>query len=63
MDTIPDCSVCDYLKKLFYKPEEKHHTDYHSSEHIKYLTFMKQKYDRYKPLPISKIKKGHKHGR
>ena len=41
MDTIPDCSVCDYLKKIFYKPEEKHHTDYHSSEHIKYLKFMK----------------------
>ena len=63
MDTIPDCSVCDYLKKLFYKPEEKHHTDYHSEEHIKYLKSMKQKYYRYKPKTISKIKKGHKHGR
>ena len=56
MDTIPDCSVCDYFKKKFHKPVEKHHTDYHSSEHVKFLECMKKKYERYSPSVISKIK-------
>ena len=54
MDTIPDCSICDYLKKIFYKPVEKHHTDYHCSEHINYLKVMKKKYARYSQVAISK---------
>ena len=57
MDHIPDCTICDYLKNLFYKHEEKKHIDYHSSDHINYLKTMEKKYAKYKSPVISKIKK------
>lgn len=64
MDHIPDCTICDYLKNLFYKREEKHHIDHHSSDHINYLKTMEKKYAKYKSPVISKIKKKYtKHGR
>ena len=56
MDHIPDCTICDYLKSLFYKDEEKHHIDHHSSDHINYLKTMEKKYAKYKSPVISEIK-------
>ena len=48
MDNIPDCSVCDYLKKIFYKePKKPHHINHHSKEHIKTIAALRKKYQRY----------------